>query len=87
MVLVRPQVLVLVTAVSVQVTIGVLQASVAVGGGTFWQVGTVGLQPRFTDEGGQPDSTGGVTSCTVTEREQLAELPQSSVAVHVRVRV
>lgn len=48
---------------SEQVTVGVPHASVAVGDGTFAQVGiVVGLQPKFTVGGGQPESTGGVVS-------------------------
>jgi hypothetical protein len=42
----RPQVLVFVTLPAEQVTVGVLQASVAEGAVTLAQVGTVGLQPK-----------------------------------------
>lgn len=48
---------------SAQVTVGVLHPSVAVGDGTLVQFGmVVGLQPRFTVAGGQPDNTGGAKS-------------------------
>lgn len=61
MVFVRRQPLI-VTEDSVHVTGAGPQASVAVGGVTLAQVGTVGLQPRFTVGAGQPESTGGVVS-------------------------
>lgn len=74
--------------VSEQVTVAVPQASVAVGEGTFAQVGTVGLQPRSTVAGGQPESTGGVVSIVqVYTVEQDAVLLHASVAVQVIVLV
>jgi hypothetical protein len=76
-----------VIVVSAQVTGASPQASVAVGGVTLAQVGIVaGLQPRFTVDGGQPVSTGGVVSTVqVYTVAQEAILPQSSAAVQVMV--
>ena len=57
----RPQVLVLMMLPAEQVTVGVLQPSVAVGAVTLAHVGTVGLQPKLLPVG-QPTKVGGVTS-------------------------
>ena len=61
MVLERPQVLVLIMLPAEQVTVGVLQASVADGAVTLPQVGTVGLHPKSLP-GVQLVNTGGVMS-------------------------
>src|SRR5215207_3054734 len=39
------------------------------------------------DEGGRPSNTGGCVSVTVITSVRVAELPQTSVAVQVRVRL
>jgi hypothetical protein len=61
MVLERPHVLVLVTLLAEQVTVGVPQASVADGAVTLPHVGTVGLQPKSVPAG-QEVNDGGVVS-------------------------
>src|SRR4029078_5305359 len=68
-----------VTSAEVIATLG-SQASVAVAGPN---VGTAGQLIGDTTVG--QVITGGVISCTTIVRAQVAVLPQSSVAVHVRV--
>ena len=83
----RPQVLVLMMLPAEQVTVGVPpQLSVAVGGGTLAQVGTVGLHPRSLPAG-QLTRTGGVVSAVhVYVVEHVDVLAHASVAVQVMVR-
>ena len=57
----RPQVLVFIILPAEQVTVGVLQASVADGAATLPQVGTVGLHPKSLP-GVQLVNVGGVMS-------------------------
>ena len=79
-VLERPQVLVLIMLPAEQVTVGVLQPSVAEGAVTLPQVGTVGLHPRSLP-GVQLVNVGGVTSIIrLNTCVQVDELPQASVA-------
>ena len=81
MVLERPQVLVLIMLPAEQVTVGVLQPSVAEGAVTLPQVGTVGLHPKSLP-GVQLVNVGGVTSIIrLNTCVQVEELPQASVAV------
>src|SRR6185503_17795008 len=82
----RPHVLGLVIEPAEQVTVGVPQASVAVGAVWFAQVGTVGLHPKSLP-GVQLVNAGGVVSSVhVQVLEQVEELPQPSTAVQVIVR-
>ena len=67
---------------SAEVMVGVLHASVAV---AVPAAGTPeGLQPRL-DPGGQKVMVGSVISCTTMVRLQVEVLPQSSVAIQVRL--
>ena len=69
-----------------QVTVGVPQASVAVGAVWFPQVGTVGLHPK-SEPCVQLVNTGAVVSSVhVQVLEQVEVLAQPSVAVQVIVR-
>jgi hypothetical protein len=77
----RPHVLVFDTLPAEQVTVGVLQASVAEGAVWLAQTGTVGLQPRSVP-GAQLVNEGAVVSSVhVQVRWQVEEFKQASVAV------
>jgi hypothetical protein len=70
------------TVASENVSVGVLQLSVAVAVAKF------GVPEHSMVEGpGRPPITGGVVSSIVNNCEAVAVFPQSSVAVHVRVMV